>query len=109
MKRLLTSVVFAVALLLCTNAFAQSSVAIGSYECWYFSRPQSGLNFKLIGGGQYIDVEGKKGNVSLAGNQLTFRGGALDGETPLYEVRKGHPTVSFRRRGSEAAFCELAK
>jgi len=89
---------------------AQAQMAVGEYECWYFTRAQPGLNFKITGAGTYTDVEGKRGTYSLgANNQITFRGGAHEGSRAVYKNIEP-PTVSFiGNSGAEAAFCELAK
>lgn len=81
---------------------------LGAYECWYFSSPRMGLNFTLQAGGAYLDADNGKGTYAFdaATKELVFKGAGHDGEKTLYEVRKGTPTVSFQRRGSEVAFCE---
>ena len=100
-------------LLLCLAALpagAQSAdVPAGSYECWYFTRAQPGLNFRIDGKGQYTDIEGKRGSYQLgADNRLVFKGGAHDGDSAVFKPLKT-PTVSFLGpRGAEAAFCERA-
>jgi hypothetical protein len=85
--------------------------ANGAYECWNFTSPRMGLNFTLQGGGRYLDTENKSGSYSFdaASGKLAFKGGALDGQTPIYEAGKGKPKVSFRNaQGREIAFCEHA-
>jgi hypothetical protein len=91
------------------SAHAQP-IAIGSYECWYFTRAQPGLNFRIDSATSYTDVEGKRGTIALGpGNKLTFTGGAHDGSNAVYKPLKT-PQVSFiGKSGAEAAFCELAK
>jgi hypothetical protein len=93
-------------------AFAQAGQpAQGSYECWNFNRPRLALNFTLEGGGRYHDFENKKGSYKYdaAARRLSFKGGALDGQSVLYETPKGKPKASFRNaQGNEIAFCERA-
>lgn len=85
------------------------SVATGSYECWYFTRAQPGLNFRITGAGTYTDVEGKRGTFTLgAGNSMAFQGGAHEGSKAVYK-NINPPTVSFiGQSGAEAAFCQRA-
>ena len=99
------------ALLAAMPAAAQAqSVAAGSYECWYFTRAQPGLNFAITGAGTYTDVEGKRGTFTMgAGNSIAFKGGAHEGSRAVYKAINP-PTVSFiGDRGAEAAFCQLVR
>lgn len=83
----------------------------GSYECWNFNRPQLMLNFKLQDGGRYRDYENKGGSYTYdaASGKLAFKGGALDGQSTVYEISRGKPKASFRNaHGNEIAFCEPA-
>ena len=107
MRRLLFAAVVVVAPVVSAQA---QTMAIGSYECWYFTRAQAGLNFTINSATSYTDVEGKRGTLALGpGNKLTFKGGAHDGSNAVYKPLKT-PTVSFiGASGAEAAFCELAK
>jgi hypothetical protein len=88
---------------------AQAQAPSGSYECWFFSSARGGLNFTLAGGGRYTDVEGKSGIVSSSGAQMTFTGGALDGQRAQYKGGNP-PTVSILGpRGDEVSSCQLAR
>src|SRR5581483_5902059 len=92
-------------------AQAMKSPMLGSYECWFFSSPRLGLNFKLQGNGRYVDSANHTGTWSYdaASSAIRFRGGALDGQAPIYRVPNGKPTASFRNNtGDEISFCELA-
>jgi hypothetical protein len=85
--------------------------AAGSYECWHFSSARMGLNFTLEDRGRYLDAGKKSGTYAFdaASHKVAFKGGALDGQAPVYEVVQGRPKVSFRNaQGNEIAFCELA-
>lgn len=90
-------------------AGAASGAKNGSYECWFFTSPRPGLNFTLQGGGRYLDSEKKAGSYTNDAGKLSFKGGALDGQSAVYHEPRGKPTVSFRNSQSrEIAFCELA-
>lgn len=90
-------------------ASANAQIPVGEYECWFFSRPQMLLNFKITGPNSYTDSEGTRGSYSLgANNQITFRGGGHDGSRAVYK-NITPPTVSFIGTSGEAAFCERAK
>lgn len=83
----------------------------GAYECWAFNSPRMGLNFTLQPGGRYLDSENKSGSytVDFGTGKVNFKGGALDGQSPVYHQPGGKPTVSFRNnQGREMAFCEHA-
>lgn len=99
------------AIVLCLSSFGAKaeSVATGSYECWYFTRAQPGLNFRIVADGSYMDVEGKRGNFSLAADRsMTFQGGAHDGTRAVYKGGNP-PTISILGpSGKEAAFCQRA-
>ena len=87
-------------------------IAQGAYECWAFNRPRLTFNFTITGRGRYKDFEDKPGTYGFdpGSRRITFRGGDLDGQQPIYEVRKSIPTVSFvSERGVEAAFCEAVR
>ena len=93
------------------QAQGRGKLMTGRYECWNFSRPQLTLAFTLEDGGRYKDYENKSGSYAYdaASGKLSFRGGALDGQSPVYDTPKGTPKVSYRNaQGSEIAFCELA-
>ncbi len=93
---------------------AAASVALGSYECWAYSRPRMGLNFKVTGPGRYTNADGKAGvfTYNASTKAIVFTTGPLsnimpDGFKAIYEVRQGKPTVSYiGTSGSEASFCE---
>jgi hypothetical protein len=91
------------------SAASAQSPHTGQYECWANNRARTMLNFTLQPNGQYTDANGERGTYSFDGRNVAFRGGALDGQHPVYEVRKRRPTMSFIGVGSaEAAFCEAA-
>jgi hypothetical protein len=92
---------------------AQAGMAEGTYECWYFSQAQPGLNVTVTGPTTYTAVaDGSTGEYALSGTNLTWVSGLMkgampDGFTTLYEVRQGIPTIAFMSgRGAEAAFCQ---
>lgn len=92
-------------------AQAMKSPMLGAYECWFFTSPRMGLNFKLQPDGRYVDSANKAGTYSYDVNTgaIRFKGGALDGQAPIYRVPNGKPTASFRNnKGEEISFCELA-
>lgn len=101
-------IVAALSVLPLAPASAQG-VPPGSYECWYSTRAQPGLNFCITGNGSYTDVEGKRGAFSLGnGNAMSFQGGAHDGSRAVYKGGNP-PTISFLGpSGNEAAFCQRA-
>ena len=91
-------------------------MAQGTYECWYFSQAQPGLNVTVTGDTSYTALaDGSTGEYALSGNAITWVSGLMQGAMPdgfktLYEVRNGKPTISYvGTSGSEAAFCELAQ
>jgi hypothetical protein len=55
----------------------------GEYACFGSGgRILIGLGFKVQAGGRYTDLDGKNpGTYSVSGDQVTFRGGHLDGQT----------------------------
>jgi hypothetical protein len=55
----------------------------GEYACFGSGgRILIGLGFKVQAGGRYTDLDGKNaGTYALNGDQVTFRGGHLDGQT----------------------------
>jgi hypothetical protein len=59
-----------------------SSLKTGEYTCFGSGgRPLLGAGFKVLAGGRYTDLEGgSSGTFSVNGNQVTFRGGHLDGQ-----------------------------
>jgi hypothetical protein len=93
-----------------TGFVLAQGVPPGSYECWYFTRAQPGLNFTVGGGGAYTDVDGKKGSMAVGRDgKIVFSGGAHDGSNAVYKGGNP-PTISFvSARGAEAAFCQLAR
>jgi hypothetical protein len=88
------------------------AVATGAYECWAFNTARSNLNFTVTGPGSYRAADGSSGGFTFdpGSGRITFTGYLADvlpeGFTTVYHEPKGHPTVSFRRRGAEASFCE---
>lgn len=83
----------------------------GRYECWNFTSPRLTLAFTLEDGGRYKDYENKSGSYAYdaASGKLSFKGAALDGQSPVYDTPGGRPKVSYRNaQGNEIAFCELA-
>jgi hypothetical protein len=69
-------------------------VPAGSYECWFDGRARMGLNFKILPGGRYADVENTTGTYAfIAPEEIVFRGGALDGQHAQHKT--GSRTVSF--------------
>ncbi|MFI4989051.1 MAG: hypothetical protein ACHQF3_16615 [Alphaproteobacteria bacterium] len=103
----------ALALIVATLPIAVSAqaadVPAGRYECWYFTRAQPGLNFTIVGGGKYTDVQGTPGSYAFSSDaaRLTFKAGALDGQRATY--RPGNPpSIAFlSERNTEAAVCQL--
>ena len=110
MKPKLRCIALSLLALAAPTAFAESAQpASGSYECWSSNRANMGLNFTLESGGRYLDSERKKGSYKYdaASKKISFKGGALDGQSVLYETPKGKPKVSFRNaHNNEIAFCE---
>ena len=89
------------------SAAAAQSPHIGQYECWANNRARLMLNFTLQPNGRYTDANGERGTYSFDGRRVAFRGGALDGQRPVYEIRRRRPTASFiGASGAEAAICE---
>ena len=86
---------------------AQAQVPNGRYECWFFRSARTGLNFNLIGGGRYSDVNGNAGTVSVAGAQLAFAGAALDGQRALYKGGNPPTVAILGQRGDEVSSCQL--
>ena len=91
-------------------------IAMGSYECWYFSQARLLMNFTTRAPGQYVGSDGKPGTYTMDANgRVTFHGGALDGILPagfyaVYYEPQGLPTVSFRNSGgTEVEFCQKAR
>lgn len=79
----------------------------GQYECRANNRARQTLNFTLQSNGRYTDANGDRGTYSFDGRHVAFRGGALDGQRPVYQIRARRPTVSFiGSSGAETAFCE---
>jgi hypothetical protein len=64
-------------------AAAQTGLKTGEYACFGSGgRILIGLGFKVQAGGRYTDLDGKnRGTYSVSGDQVTFRGGHLDGQT----------------------------
>jgi hypothetical protein len=48
-----------------TDRSATADTPPGKYECWHFSTPLPGMTFTGKGGGQYVDVKGKIGNLHV--------------------------------------------
>jgi hypothetical protein len=93
------------------KASGGGALVTGAYECWNFTSPRMGLNFTLQRGGRYVDTESKSGTYAFdtSSGRIAFKGGALDGQTPVYDATKAKPKVSFRNdQGREIAFCEPA-
>ena len=68
-------------------------VPAGSYECWFDGRARMGLNFKILAGGRYADVENTTGTYAfIAPEEIVFRGGALDAQHAQHKT--GSKTVS---------------
>jgi hypothetical protein len=86
---------------------AQAQVPNGRYECWFFRSARPGLNFNLIGGGKYADVNGNAGTVSMAGAQMAFAGAALDGQRALYKGGNPPTVAILGQRGDEVSSCRL--
>jgi hypothetical protein len=86
---------------------AQAQVPNGRYECWFFRSARPGLNFNLIGGGRYSDVNGNAGTVSVAGAQMAFAGAALDGQRALYKGGNPPTVAILGQRGDEVSSCQL--
>lgn len=92
-----------------TGPASAQEIPSGRYECYYFTRAQSGLNFTINGGGSYTDVRGNPGHYSVSGGRITFSGGAHDGNPARYKGGNP-PKISFvNARGEEAAFCQLRR
>jgi hypothetical protein len=116
MTRLIRQALFAAGLATTGMGAASAGMAEGLYECWFFNEARGGLNFQVDSATSYTSVaQGTTGEYALSGRDLTWvsgfmKGAMPDGFTTIYEVRNGNPTVAFiSGRGSEAAFCEMAK
>jgi hypothetical protein len=88
-------------------------IPLGSYECWGWNSARMDLNFILDGGGRYTDSDGALGSYAFdAGSgQVSFSGGALDGQLATFEMAGRIPTVRFPTRdGTQRTgdFCEFA-
>jgi hypothetical protein len=97
----------ALATLVVAPTIAEAQVPSGSYECWFFTSPRSGLNFRLAGG-RYTDVENHSGTVSYSGNSMIFSGGALDGVRAQYKGGNPPSVSILGPRGDEVSTCQLA-
>jgi len=66
-----------------TGGSKSGGLKSGEYACFGSGgRPLIGLGFKVQAGGRYTDLDGKNpGTYALNGDQVTFRGGHLDGQT----------------------------
>gem|GEM_PF-3550973 len=64
------------------------SVVAGKYECYTYSGGHlysaMSENFTIVGAAAYTDAAGTRGTFTLAGNVLTFQGGALNGHRAQY-------------------------
>ena len=64
------------------------SVVPGKYECFSYSGGHlysaMSENFTIAGAGSYTDWAGNRGTFTLAGNTVTFQGGALSGHRAKY-------------------------
>jgi hypothetical protein len=67
---------------------ANGSVVPGQYECHSYSGGHlysaMSENFVIVGAAAYTDAAGTPGTFTLAGNILTFQGGALSGHRAQY-------------------------
>lgn len=88
---------------------AANAQPAGKYECWYFTSPRAGLNFALLEGGRYTDVEGKSGTVTIAGANMTFHGAGLDGTRARYKGGNPPSVSVLGPRGDEVSLCQLAR
>jgi hypothetical protein len=100
--------VFALAAML-PGAVAAKAVPPGRYECWFYTTPQHLKDFTL-NGSTYIDASGVSGSVTISGNELTFRGGNLDGRTGIYRRESAHHQLLQRRwRGGASVPARLVE
>jgi hypothetical protein len=83
-----------------------SAQPAGRYECWFFRSARPGLNFTLLGGGRYTDVNGSAGTVS-GGAMMTFSGAALDGQRAQYKGGNPPTVAILGPRGDEVSSCQL--
>jgi len=105
-------IVTALAALAPLAAHAQGAgIPVGKYECWNGSSARMAYNFSTSGAGRYADTEGKPGTYELAagGMNITFHGGALDGQRAIY--RPGNPpTVTILGpSGGGVGDCQLVR
>ena len=81
----------------------------GRYECWFFRSARPGLNFNLLGGGRYTDVNGQAGTVAMSGAQMTFSGAALTGQRGVYKGGNPPTVAILGPRGDEVSSCQLRR
>jgi hypothetical protein len=108
MKRACISMLLGVAA--ATAAVAQAhEIPAGAYECWFQGRARMGLNFRIITGGRYADVENKTGTYAFTSAvDFVFHGGALDSQHAQHKA--GSKSVTFiSPRGAGLATCDWVK
>ena len=93
-----------------SGAQAQSGPPAGRYECWFNGRPVLILNFTLLGGGRYADVDNKPGSYSYdAGSRvLRFSGGSLDGQRGVFHPGRTPAVYFIGPSGTENENCDFA-
>ncbi len=70
---------------------APGALKLGEYACYGSGGSiLIGLGFKVLAGNRYTDLDGKEhGTFSISGDNVTFRGGHLDGQvgTNLHDYK----------------------
>lgn len=93
-----------------TAAFAQAhEIPTGAYDCWFQGQARLGLNFRILGGGRYADVDNKTGTYAfISAVEFVFHGAALDGQHAHHKA--GTRSVTFLSpRGAGLATCDLTR
>jgi hypothetical protein len=91
-------------------AHAQGTIIpVGKYECWNGSSARLAYNFSTPGAGRYVDTEGKAGTYEFAAGSMnvTFHGGALDGQRAGYQPGKPPTVVILGPSGNAVGDCQL--
>ncbi|HYC13046.1 MAG TPA: hypothetical protein VEC75_02285 [Stellaceae bacterium] len=88
-----------------------TSIPAGKYECWNGSSARMAYNFASTGPGRYTDTEGKAGTYEIAagGKNVTFHGGALDGQKAIYSPGNPPTVTILGPSGGAVGDCQLVR
>jgi hypothetical protein len=90
------------------DAGAQASPPVGRYECWFAGRAVLILNFSILDGSRYADVDNKPGTYTFDARTraVMFHGGSLDGQRGVYHPGRTPAVYFIGPSGTENENCD---